>query len=136
MLKTKLEKPAHAGEEWDWAVANGKIFPVTVEQDLKKGKRFDVLLLGAADYVAINIDAEGKYNEDAPLRLFSVNGDFRLWIERGAHGPIKGVRWEVVFDPYKDQHHTQHWRIQTSQKDRLAIERIMGEITDENGVVS
>src|SRR4051812_22103899 len=93
-LNTRLQRPRHADESWDWAVNNGRLMRVAAPD----GSKFDVLLLGAADYVAVNLDKSGRYNVTAPLRLFSVNGEFRHWVEAGCQGPIRGVRWEVTYE--------------------------------------
>lgn len=133
MLNTRLSKPEWAGQEWDWAVDNGRLFRIWAPGTIKPRLFFDVLLLGQADYVACNINKEGLYSPSAPLRLFSVNGEFRMWVEGGMKGPIRGVRWEIEYSSYEDEYSKPHWKVSGDSLALLAIEKIMGELVDSKG---
>lgn len=126
MITTRLASTLEKDEGWDWAVKNGRIFKVYSPDN----KRFDVLLMGQADYVIINVDKAGNYDpKNGELKLFSINGEFRMWVEEGLKGPIRGVRWAVSKNGYDGR-----WAIGTPI-DRLAIEQLMGEYTDKRGTV-
>lgn len=127
MLTTRLKPTRDKDESWKIALEKGRIFKVYHPD----GKiRFDVLLMGDADYVIINVDKQGNYDpKKGELKLFSINGEFRMWVEEGMKGPIRGVRWPVQKNSVDGS-----WSIGTSI-DRLAIEHLMGEYTDESGDV-
>lgn len=132
MLTTKLRPRDPHDTSWAWAVQNGRRFRVAAPG----GKPFfDVLLLGQADYVAVNVNPHGEYDPTAPLKLFSVNGEFRHWVEKGLKGPIRGVRWAVEYDTYEDRHHKPHWRILGDNLAPLAVEQVMGELVNDKGEV-
>jgi len=132
MLTTKLQLPEWGdATSWKWALERGHIFRVYAPDRT----RFDVLILGSADFVAVNIGSDGCYNPDAMLRLYSVNGEFRMWVEEGMNGRIRGVRWTVEFDTYSDEHYKPHWRTSGDCLNALAVEQIFGEVVNADGEV-
>ena len=123
-MNTTLTPTERERDDWDEFLPRARLFRVTSPDRVF----FDVLLLGQADYVAVNINERGEYDPNAELRLYSVNGEFRMWVEDGMRGPIRGVRWAL---PKRGN----RWDLALDTLARLAIELVMGEHTDDRGNV-
>jgi hypothetical protein len=133
VITTKVQQPTWGDQSaWNWAISRGYILKIyTPDRKI----RFDVLILGASDYVAVNVDTQGNYDPEGELTLYSVNGEFRFWVEEGLKGPIRGVRWAVQYSTYTDEYHKPHWKVSGDCLAMLAVEQIMGEVVNQAGEV-
>ena len=111
MLTLKVQRhPQIGSHDWEWAVLNGQV---------KELEGVKVALLGAADYVV---------DPDHPTRLLSINGVYMDGIRK--HDDTlrsRGVRW--VIDTRPDG----GWLIPGDDLSRIAIELLLGVVTDPDG---